>query len=104
MTHSGGKPHTNIGDRGQRFEVTYFDPYDKRRKVFGWSETEKGARDLAESIELNPSWGDPEVRDRLADGYTVSPDSPTHQPRTMCNKHGWWGEGPCEYCLDNDNE
>lgn len=21
MTHSGGKPHTNIGDHGQRYEV-----------------------------------------------------------------------------------
>jgi hypothetical protein len=21
MTHSGGKPHTNVGDRGQRYEI-----------------------------------------------------------------------------------
>ena len=79
MTHSGGKPHTNVGDRGQRFEVTYFDLYDKRRKVFGWSETAKGARELANSVELNPALGYPQIRDRLADGYTVSPDAATEQ-------------------------
>ena len=20
------------------------------------------------------------------------------QPRTMCNRHGWWAEGPCKFC------
>lgn len=73
MTHSGGKPHA-VGDRGQRFEVTYYDPYDHKRRVFGWSETERGAKVMADSIEKNPSWSHPQIRDRLDDGYTVAPD------------------------------
>lgn len=75
MTHSGGKPHTNVGDRGQRFEVTFFDPYDNKRKTFGWSATAEGARQLADSIELHPSWAYPQINDREADDYTVTPDT-----------------------------
>lgn len=65
MTHSGGKPH-EVGDRGQRYEVTYFDPTDNKRKVFGWSETPEGARALADSVDLNPSMEFSQLRDREA--------------------------------------
>lgn len=63
MTHSGGKPH-HVGDKGQRYEVTYFD--GERRQVFGWSVTPEGARTMANSIELHPSWEYPQIRDREA--------------------------------------
>ena len=63
MTHSGGKPHA-VGDRGQRYEVTYFDPDANIRKVFGWSDTAEGAQAFARSIELHPSMQFPQIRDR----------------------------------------
>ncbi len=61
MTHSGGKPHA-VGDRGQRYEVTYFD--GEQRCVFGWSETITGAYAMKRCIEKHPSWTNPLVKDR----------------------------------------
>lgn len=63
MTHSGGKPHTNVGDRGQPYEVT-FDDGDGNRKVFGWAETTNAVAQLMRSIELHPAWHSPQWRDR----------------------------------------
>lgn len=65
MTHSGGKPHA-IGDRGQRFEISFFDPTSNSRKVFGWSDTRAGAENMVDSIDLHPVWKDPQVLDRHA--------------------------------------
>lgn len=62
MTHSGGKPHTNIGDRGQRYEVRYLDEDDVEH-VFGWTEDPTGGA-LVKSIELHPSMHSPRVIDR----------------------------------------
>lgn len=64
MTHSGGKPH-NVGDRGQRYEVTYVDSMGTR-KVFGWSETKAGAESFVECVTAHPTWHSPEIRDRSA--------------------------------------
>ena len=63
MTHSGGKPH-NVGDKGQRFEVTYFDPYTSTRKVFGWAHDKVGVDIFFNSINLHPSMELPEMTDR----------------------------------------
>lgn len=63
MTHSGGKPH-NVGDRGQRYEVTYFDPRENVRKVFGWSDDAERARAMGDSIDAHPVWNYPQVLDR----------------------------------------
>ena len=63
MTHSGGKPH-NVGDKGQRFEVTFFDPNSNERRVFGWSDAIDGAQSMAQAIEKHPSWSYPQIRDR----------------------------------------
>ena len=63
MTHSGGKPHA-VGDRGQPYEVTFFDPNTNARRVLGWCETAEGAQDLARAIEAHPSWQFPQIRDR----------------------------------------
>lgn len=65
MTHSGGKPH-NVGDKGQRFEVSYFDSYTNTRKVFGWSDTIDGAQRFANCIEASPSMEFPQILDRFA--------------------------------------
>lgn len=66
MTHSGGKPH-NVGDKGQQYEVTYWDPATGRRKTFGWADTPEGADAMCNSIKLHPSWNCAEVRDRQRD-------------------------------------
>jgi hypothetical protein len=55
-----------VGDNGQRYEITYFDPDEEARKVFGWSETIEGARNFAEAINLHPSMTLPIIRDRRA--------------------------------------
>lgn len=64
MTHSGGQQHP-VGDKGQRYEVTYAKvDGDGKRHVFGWAEAYAGAARLASSINLNPSMMLPEIRDR----------------------------------------
>jgi hypothetical protein len=63
VTHDGGKPHA-VGDRGQRYEVTYRDPADDCRKIMGWSATTDGADAMATSIAMHPSWTDPLIADR----------------------------------------
>lgn len=65
MTHSGGQPH-EVGDRDQRYEVTFFDPMANARRVLGWSDTAEGALSMMEAIELHPSWQFPQLRDREA--------------------------------------
>ena len=68
MTWGGGKPHA-VGDRGQRYEVTYANPESdepEKRRVFGWSDTTEGAAAMMRSIELHPVWTAGEVRDRQA--------------------------------------
>lgn len=62
MTHSGGKPHTNVGDRGQRYEVRYFNE-DGAEKIFGWTDDPTGGA-MVESIKLHPSMSRPRVVDR----------------------------------------
>jgi hypothetical protein len=66
MTHSGGKPHA-VGDRGQRYEVSFYDPEAGKRRVMGWSNTLDGARSFMDAIDAHPVWTDPRVRDREAD-------------------------------------
>lgn len=65
MTHSGGKTHA-IGDRGQRYEVSFFNPATGQRQSLGWSETAEGAQSMAESVEAHPSWEYPWITDRQA--------------------------------------
>jgi hypothetical protein len=56
-------PPDRIGDKGQRFEISYVDE-DGRRIIFGWAATQDGADSFLHSIALNPSMRDGEVRDR----------------------------------------
>lgn len=64
MTHSGGQPHTNIGDRGQRYEVSVFDEGQNKRIVLGWADNPTTAAKMATAAELRPSWTFAQVRDR----------------------------------------
>lgn len=65
MTINGGKPHA-VGDRGQRYEVTFFNPATFTRQVFGWSDDPEGANDMVASIKLHPVWEQPRIIDRKA--------------------------------------
>lgn len=65
MTIDGGKPH-QVGDRGQRYEISVYDHVHKRRIPLGWSETEIGARQMADAGELRPTWSESKIRDRQA--------------------------------------
>lgn len=35
---------------------------------------------------------------------TLEDEQEQDQPRTMCNRHGWWGIGPCPYCDATEKE
>lgn len=63
MTHSGGKPH-QVGDRGQRFEVSFFDPKANKRCILGWTTTIEDARMMVSAVEGHPTWDDAQITDR----------------------------------------
>ena len=69
MTHSGGKPHTNVGDRGQRYEVRstgYPKSLVKAEgyAVIGWASTPEGADKMAAAIRLVPGCTSTTIFDR----------------------------------------
>lgn len=64
MTHSGGKPHTNVGDRGQRYEVRATGYPKDDQSVIGWSDDFERARKMAASIRLAPGCKSTEIFDR----------------------------------------
>jgi len=64
MTHSGGKPHTNVGDKGQRYEVRAIGYPKDGKNVIGWSPTLGGAFYMATTIAKAPSCDATEVFDR----------------------------------------
>lgn len=74
MTHSGGKPHTNIGDRGQRYEVRSTGYPKSGQSVVGWSSTLEGAVAMARAIRLHPSTTSTEVFDRQEGTQIVAAD------------------------------
>jgi hypothetical protein len=64
MTHSGGKPHTNVGDKGQRYMMSCFDDEIGRRRVLGWAEEYSVALNSVETLCKRPGWSDPQIKDR----------------------------------------
>jgi len=62
VTHSGGKPH-EVGDRGQRFEVSYIDT-DHFEKTYGWTDELVVAKEMAACIAAHPSWKHARINDR----------------------------------------
>ena len=73
MTHSGGKPHTNVGDKGQRYEISCYDEGQNKRIVLGWSDDAEAARQMASGAELRPSWKFAWVTDRFAETQPGDP-------------------------------
>ena len=59
MTHA-------TGDRGQRWEVSFFNPVTNARQVYGWTDDQAAALRMADSVEKHPSWAFPQVTDRQA--------------------------------------
>lgn len=66
MTYSGGKPHTNVGDRGQRYEVrmTGYGPKAPGESVLGWASTLDGAREMMLAILKAPGCTSATIYDR----------------------------------------
>jgi hypothetical protein len=66
MTHSGGRPHTNVGDRGQRYEVrmTGYGPNAPGESVLGWSDTLDGAGQMMSAILKAPGCTSASIFDR----------------------------------------
>lgn len=64
MTHSGGKPHTNVGDRGQCYEVRSSGYPKVGKTVIGWSDDLDGADAMAAAIREAPGCTSTEIFDR----------------------------------------
>lgn len=60
-----------VDDRGQRYEVSYFDPRANCRSVLGWTNDAGIARRMAIGVELHPVWALPVITDR-ASGFEIS--------------------------------
>lgn len=65
MTHSGGKEHA-VGDRGQRWEVSFYNPATNKREVYGWTDDDATALSMSDCIEKHPSWQFGWITDRQA--------------------------------------
>lgn len=64
VTHSGGKPHTNVGDRGQRYEVRSSGYPKEGLSTVGWAETLEDADEMAAAFRLAPRCLMTEIFDR----------------------------------------
>ena len=64
MTHSGGKSHTNVGDRGQRYEVRATGYPHAAESAIGWATTLDGASDIASAIRQAPGCTSSTIYDR----------------------------------------
>jgi|JI10StandDraft_1071094.scaffolds.fasta_scaffold2010484_2 hypothetical protein len=63
MTINGGKPHA-VGDRGQRYEITYFDGRAAERRTLGWCETREQADMVVLTMSSHPVWSGFQITDR----------------------------------------
>lgn len=52
------------GDRGQRYEILYIERESGEEKVFGWIQTEDGAKRMVDAVKHWPSASDARYRDR----------------------------------------
>jgi len=72
MTHSGGKPHTNIGDRGQRYEVRSAGYPKPEMRTVGWAATLEGAYEMAKAFREHPSCLRTEIFDRQQNDLVIT--------------------------------
>ena len=63
MTTNGGKPHA-VGDRGQRYEITYLDGQNAQRRTLGWCATREQADMVVLTMSDHPVWSGFEIIDR----------------------------------------
>lgn len=106
MTHSGGKSH-KVGDDGQRFEVSYFDPNDNIRKPCGWTNDAEVAGVMASSISGHPSWQSPYVTDRRPCGDNKPVERPCGDFYNMASSERdcvTMDVKPCSGCQFNKSE
>ena len=68
MTHSGGQPHENVGDRGQRYEISVIQ--DGEPFVVGWTDDAAKADKICVAVAKNPAWTHPRIRDRKREQCT----------------------------------
>lgn len=85
MTHSGGKPHA-VGDRGQRYEVSFLE--DGVRRRMGWTGNLDAALDMVEAVRLHSVCTEPQILDR-AEGVLVGLGPVTAAPAVAP-----WADGP----------
>lgn len=71
MTHSGGKPHTNVGYKGQRYEVHGI-MHDGTDELFGWTNDKDGGG-LIKSAKLWPRYKDAYVIEKQTNEIEVEP-------------------------------
>lgn len=72
MTHSGGKPHTNIGDRGQRYEIRATGYPKKEKTVVGWAANLNAAEEMLAAFCRAPGCASVEIFDRKENGIVIS--------------------------------
>lgn len=72
MTHSGGKPHTNIGDRGQRYEVRSTGYPVAEQSVICWTTSLAAAESMASTIRDAPGCTSTEISDRQEDKSVIT--------------------------------
>lgn len=63
MTWAGGRPH-QVGDRGQRYEVSVIDDSTEQRIPCGWTNDKISADRMAVALALRPGWRQGQVHDR----------------------------------------
>ncbi|ARQ01919.1 hypothetical protein [Pseudorhodoplanes sinuspersici] len=80
MTHSGGKHHTNVGDRGQRYEVRATGYPTDGKNVVGWAENYDDADKLAGGIRKAPGCTATEIWDRQENRRAIRPLRATYNP------------------------
>lgn len=87
MTYGGGKPHP-AGDRGQRYEVTFFNPEEGERQALGWCATPEGAQRMKDAVHQHPTWESPQVTDLAFDAQGVlrPARAPVHPPAVIAKQ------------------
>lgn len=79
-----------VGDRGQRFEITYFCVADNCRKVLGWTNTIEDAQNMCSAVDLHPSWEFPQIRDRSVVCEVCGCIVPHQHLNPLTDRHHWY--------------
>lgn len=67
---------STFGDKGQSYEVSFYDAAKKERRVLGWAASPAGAESLCNSVRIHPGWSDPEIKIREKEELPVLPAQP----------------------------